>query len=126
ETSTRELHQAHDALHVERRLREEADGRFEATSKELINLTAQYIRTGGADAIAKLTEMQCMLCGNMLRQPHTMAMCSHTFCKECALPQLYEESKCPQCKIRANRSDLVPNVPLIALSNKVWEMLEGK
>ncbi|KAK3265349.1 hypothetical protein CYMTET_25956 [Cymbomonas tetramitiformis] len=123
-TSARELQQAHEALHVERRLREEADVRFETTSKELTDLTAFYIRTGGADAIRKLPEIQCTLCAKLLKQPHTMAMCSHTFCKECALPQLYEESKCPQCKIRANRADLVPNMPLIALTNKVWEMLD--
>ncbi|KAK3289114.1 hypothetical protein CYMTET_3437, partial [Cymbomonas tetramitiformis] len=76
-----------------------------------------------AKLVASLKEAQCPQCGKLLRDPHTLEKCSHTFCKTCILPVVLDSMRCPVCESTAYRRELHPSIPMRVLTDQLHCMM---
>eukprot|EP00241_Pyramimonas_parkeae_P015031 CAMPEP_0114308774 /NCGR_PEP_ID=MMETSP0059-20121206/18256_1 /TAXON_ID=36894 /ORGANISM="Pyramimonas parkeae, Strain CCMP726" /LENGTH=967 /DNA_ID=CAMNT_0001432475 /DNA_START=37 /DNA_END=2940 /DNA_ORIENTATION=- len=116
-----ELKQAHDALAAQIDIAKQAEEQQYELQQELDRTKEEHRRSKGYEAVLQLDESVCQICRSVVVDPHTVSSCNHTFCKTCICDSLMNELKCPapKCGRRASRADLIRNVALGNLLERV-------
>ena len=65
-----------------------------------------------------IDEYNCPISMTMMRDPYIITRCGHTFEKRNIVEYLNKKGRCPLCRKRASRSDLIPNFTLKGLLEK--------